>query len=147
MRIREMTDGPVEQRHHVLMPRPSVIIEPHQALPTGKEVHSRPEGGRWKLHSKKPSKPSFQSVRHVEASAPGRYRQRGHETMAVAILEAALDPVTLGGYAASRIPQQFNLAKRGLIRIVKRHVAPPCQMTEPYHEARGTESKSQYGDR
>jgi hypothetical protein len=107
-----MTDGPDEQRHHVLTPRARIIIEPHQPLPSGKEVHSCPECGRKKLLSKKPSGPSFQSVRHVEASAHGRYRQRGHKTMAVAILGAALDPVNPAGYAPLRIPQQFNVAKR-----------------------------------
>ena len=135
MRIRSMTDSAVEQRHHVPMPRARIIIEPHQALSSGKKVHSCPEGGRRKLRNKKPSEPSFQSVRHVEASVPGRYRQRGHETMAVAILVAALDPVTPPGYGPLRIPQEFNVANRRLDRIVKRHVVPPCQMTESYHEA------------
>jgi hypothetical protein len=118
-----MTDSPVEQRHHVLMPRARIIIEPHQALSAGKEVHSCPEGSQRELRSKKPSEPSLQSVRFGEAAAPGRYRQRGHETMAVAILVAALDPVTPSGYGPLRVPQEFNVANRCLIRIVKGHLA------------------------
>jgi hypothetical protein len=100
MRIRQMTDGPVKQNHYILMPRASIIIEPHQALSAGKEVHSRPEGSQRELRSKKPSEPSLQSVRCGEAAAPGRgaaelgkrgaiTRSRSEEAAGIALDEVA----------------------------------------------------------
>ena len=44
--------------------------------------------------------------------------------MTIAVAEIPLQPITFLGDATARIPQNFEIAERHLMRIVERHVPP-----------------------
>ncbi len=71
-----------------------------------------------------PSKPLFRPVWHMKAAAPTCQRQRSYKAVAVPVLKAALHPSLAVGNTTASICQQFDVAKRGLIRGVKWHVSP-----------------------
>ena len=127
-----MADGPIEQRHHVLMGRARVVIQRDEAL---SGWHKPVPYQEWRiaryLHGDQPGKATFNAVWRAEAAAPTRQRQRRYETMATTVLETALDPGLAVGYTISSIRQQLDVAKRCLIRGVKWHASPPCQITAP----------------
>ena len=76
------------------MARARVIVEPNEAPPCWDQRDAMPKAavGR-KLLGKEPSKPSFYPVRLIDALAPGRQRQRIHETVAVSVSETPLNQV------------------------------------------------------
>src|SRR6476469_8451244 len=97
-----MADGRVEQGHDVLLSCARIVIERHKALSGRYEPTPCYEWriGRYLLGDQQ-SKPPFCAIWYTESTAPTCQGQRSYETVAVTVLETALDPGPAAGDTTS----------------------------------------------
>jgi len=105
-----MVDGPVEQGHQVLMPCTRAIIQRYKTLSRRYQFTPCHEWRVWRyLLGDQSSESLFHQVRHVEATAPTRQRQRGDQAETVSIPETVSPPELAVGDTTSGIQQQLDV--------------------------------------